>query len=128
MSTVGQMISTFVGISNQSYGGNVPTVSTRLSGPYGVHGDSFGNIYIADSWNNTVHKVDTNGIFSTVAGIGIPGYSGDGGPGTSAELANPSGVFADENGNVFICVSGNNRIRKVDAYGTISTAMGVLNI
>ena len=85
---------------------------------------SLGNLYIADSGNNRIRKVDTNGIITTVAGKGGLGYSGDGGAATNAGLNTPYAVALDALGNLYIADSGNNRIRKVDTNGIITTVAG----
>ena len=76
--------------------------------------DASGNLYIADSGNSRIRKVDTNGIITTVAGTGAAGYSGDGGPAHEAKLSNPRGVGVDASGNLYIADTFNHRIRKVD--------------
>jgi hypothetical protein len=86
--------------------------------------DSSGNLYIADTWNSRVRKVTRGGTISTVAGTGPWGYSGDGGPATSAQLIWPHGVALDSSGNLYIADSMNYRIRKVEPGGTISTVAG----
>ena len=83
--------------------------------------DSNGNWYIADVSNHRIRKVSTKGILTTVAGNGTSGYSGDGGPATSAQLFGPSSVAVDSTGNIFIADTGNGVIRKVDTAGTITT-------
>jgi len=90
----------------------------------GIALDSQGNLYIADSSHNRIRKVDTNGTITTVAGTGAFGFSGDGGPATSAELSSPFGVAVDSAGNLFIADSSNGRVRKVDTGGTITTVAG----
>ena len=110
-----------------SYGGDGgPAVSARLSRPNGIAADGAGNIFITDAGNNRIRKIDiVSGIVSTVAGNGVFGYGGDGGPAVSARLNSPSGVAVDGAGNIFIADSGNYRIRKVDAgSGVISTVAG----
>jgi uncharacterized repeat protein (TIGR01451 family) len=99
-----------------------PATSARLSYPRGVAVDGTGNLFIADFGNHRIRKITSAGIISTVAGDGIPGFSGDGGPATSARLSYPYGVAVDGTGNLFI--AANNRIRKVTATGTISTVAG----
>ncbi len=103
-----------------------PATSASLNVPSGVFVDELGNIYIADTSNHRIRKVDTSGIISTVAGNGIRGFSGDGGPATSASLDLPWGVFVDELGNIFIADQKNKRIRIVDTSGIISTVAGTL--
>jgi uncharacterized protein (TIGR03437 family) len=87
----------------------------------GIAVDASGNLYIADQYNNRVRKVAASGVITTVAGNGVAGFSGDGGPATSASLNNPAGIAVDSSGNLFI--SDNNRIREV-ANGVITTVAG----
>lgn len=86
--------------------------------------DTAGNIYITDRANCVVRKINTSGIITTVAGNGSCGYSGDGGPATAAGLDNVWGIAADRYGNLFIGDRAGNRVRKVDAAGTITTYAG----
>ncbi len=106
-----------------------PATKASLYFPSGVAVDSAGNIYFADKGNNRVRKVDTKGIITTFAGTGTAGYSGDGGPATSAKLglnltAAFQGVAVDSAGNVYIADPANNRIRMVNPAGIISTFAG----
>src|SRR5271157_2889064 len=98
----------------------------ELNTPSGVFLDSSGNIFIADSGNNVIREVvAATGNIQTVAGNTTAGLSGDNGPATSAELNNPSGVFVDNSGNIFMADSGNNAIREVvAATGNIRTVGG----
>lgn len=108
-------------------GDGIPAVSAALHQPNGVCVDNAGNLFItemASTGGNKIRKVNTAGIISTVAGNGTPGFSGDGGPATLAKLDMPSGVAVDGSGNVYIADWGNNRIRMVDATGTITTIAG----
>jgi uncharacterized protein (TIGR03437 family) len=107
-------------------GDNGPAKNAALFTPLGVAVDSAGNVYIADSLNNRVRKVDTSGNITTVAGSASPGFSGDGGPATSASLFNPIAVAVDGNNNLYIADGSNARIRKVNAAGVISTVAGSL--
>jgi trimeric autotransporter adhesin len=86
--------------------------AAQLKAAKGVVVDSAGNLYIADSGNNRIRKVSSEGIISTVAGGGTGGL-GDGGAATAAQLYSPAGVAVDSAGNLYIADSGNNRIRKV---------------
>jgi hypothetical protein len=112
------------------YGGDGgPATSAELHAPYGVAVDAFGNLYIADYYNNRIRMVAPNGTITTVVGNGygvgiVGGYSGDGGPATSAELNNPSGVTVDASGNLYIADTLNQRIREVTPGGTITTVAG----
>src|ERR1039458_587268 len=92
--------------------------------PHACAVDSFGNLYIADTSNHRIRKVDAGGVITTVAGTGKLGYNGDEGPATSAELWLPAGVAADDNGDIFISDTGNNRIRQVTPDGVIHTIAG----
>src|SRR5215212_6603184 len=86
--------------------------------------DDKGNLYIADTENNRIRKVDRDGIIHTVAGTGKEGYSGDGGPATEAALNLPIGIALDREGNLFIACHHNSRVRKVDRNGKITTVAG----
>jgi uncharacterized repeat protein (TIGR01451 family) len=101
-----------------------PALSAQLSFPNGVAVDSHDNLYIADSNNNRVRMVNANGIITTVAGAGPPGYSGDNGPARNAQLSYPNSVSLDRSGNLYITDASNSRIRRVAANGTITTVAG----
>ncbi len=93
-----------------------PAINAQLNGPTSVTVDAGGIIYIADQNNNRIRKITTYGTISTFAGKGTPGYSGDGGDATSAQLSTPIGVATDSYGNVYIADFGNYRIRKVATH------------
>lgn len=96
----------------------------RIREPKGIGVDNQGNLYIADSRNHRIRKVDAKtGIITTIAGNGTQGHSGDGGPATQAMLFAPEGIHADQMGNLYIADWGNNRIRKVDAQTQIITTI-----
>ncbi len=118
-------ITTVAGGGTWGYSGDGgPATSAKLDSPDSVAVDAAGNLYIADTQNNVIRKVDPSGIITTVAGNGTEGYSGDGGPATGAELARPYGVAVDAAGNLYIADMMNNVIRKVDANGVITTIAG----
>jgi hypothetical protein len=118
-------ISTVAGNGTDGYSGDGgAAASAQLNKPFGVAVDSGGNLYIADTFNHRVRKVDASGNISTVAGNGTAGYSGDGGAAASAPLNKPYGVAVDSGGNLYIADTFNHRIRKVDASGNISTVAG----
>jgi hypothetical protein len=113
----------FVGFAGD--GGPATSSACRLNEPTGVAVDGAGNIYIADNSNNRVRKINTSGIISTIAGVGLPyGYTGDGGPATSARLYYPKGIAADNAGNVYISDWNNNVVRKINTSGMITTIAG----
>ena len=119
------MISTVAGDGTQGYGGDGgPATAAQLYFPYGVAPDGSGNLYIVDSANQRIRKVDASGVITTVAGDGTRGYGGDGGPAVAAQLDLPYGVALDGAGNLYIADTSNDRIRKVDASGAISTVAG----
>jgi sugar lactone lactonase YvrE len=101
-----------------------PATAAQLFVPSGVVLDSGGNLYIADTSNNRIRKVDTLGIITTIAGNGTCGFSGDGGLATSASLCSPTDVGVDSTGNLYIADHDNSRIRRVDTSGTITTVAG----
>lgn len=86
--------------------------------------DNAGNVYIADAMNNRVRRVGPDGVIWTVAGNGNSGYSGDGGPATSALLNGPSALALNAQGDLYFQDYGNRRIRKVTRGGIISTYAG----
>ena len=107
----------FSGDSGQASAANVGQ-------PSGIATDAAGNIYIADSANNRIRKIATNGIITTVAGNGTRGFAGDAGAATAAQLAYPMGVWVSATNEIFIADTFNNRVRKVDTSGNISTVAG----
>jgi sugar lactone lactonase YvrE len=120
------IITTVAGNGIRGFSGDGgPATSASLS-PIGVAVDATGNLFIADTGNHRIRRVDeSTGIITTVAGNGIRGFSGDGGPATSASLNYPTGVAVDGSGNLFIADAANNRIRWVDAStGIITTVAG----
>jgi Bacterial Ig-like domain (group 3)/NHL repeat len=98
--------------------------SAELNGPRDAAVDASGNVYIADLTNNLVEKVSTSGVISIFAGTGTAGFSGDGGPATSAQLNSPQGIAFDAAGNVYIADRNNSVIRMVNSSGTISAFAG----
>jgi trimeric autotransporter adhesin len=121
------IITTIAGTGTSGYSGDGgPATSAELNYPSGVAVDASGNIYIADNSNQRVRKVTAGtGIITTIAGTGTGGYSGDGGPATSAKLFTPNAVAVDASGNVYIADWWNQRIRKITAStGIITTIAG----
>jgi trimeric autotransporter adhesin len=118
------VISTYAG-STPGFGGDGgPATAANLAATSDVAIDSLGNVYIADEGNKRVRKVNTSGIISTFAGIGVQNYSGDGGPATAAEIGQISGLITDANNNLYIADATNNRVRMVNTLGIITTVAG----
>jgi uncharacterized protein (TIGR03437 family) len=119
------VITTVAGNGTAGFGSgpdNGQAANADLNFPQGVALDSAGNLYIADTNNQRIRKV-ANGIITTVAGSGVNGFAGDGGPATSARLASPVSVGVDGAGNIYIADTQNRRVRKV-ANGVITTVVG----
>ena len=122
--TAAGIISTFAGTGVQGFSGDGgPATSAQLNTPASVM-FSGGNLYIADSSNQRIRKVDGNGTITTIAGNGVAGFSGDGGPATSASLQFPLGMAMDTAGNLYVADGDNNRVRKISASGVITTVAG----
>jgi DNA-binding beta-propeller fold protein YncE len=119
------IISTYGGNGTAGYSvDGIPATNAELKEPGGLALDDTGNLYISDYGNFRIRKIDTARIINTVAGIGLPGYSGDGIPATTAKIWSPEDVAIDNKyGNVYIADFNNHRVRKVTA-GIISTVAG----
>jgi trimeric autotransporter adhesin len=119
------VMNSIAGTGTAGYSGDGgPATSAYLDAPAGLSLDTGGNLYIASSGDSRIRKVNPAGTISTVAGTGTAGYSGDGGAATSAELNLPEGVYVDASGNIYIADWENNRIRKVNTAGIITTVAG----
>src|SRR5262249_55448296 len=121
------IITTVVGNGTASFGGDGgPAIGAGLNTPRAIALDGAGNLFISDTSNNRVRKVDAGtGIITTVAGNGNGDFGGDGGPAVNASLSFPIGIALDISGNLFIADPGNNRVRRVDVKtGFISTFAG----
>jgi sugar lactone lactonase YvrE len=105
-------------------GDGKPATEAVLAAPAGVALGEDGTVYIADTNNHLVRKLDANGVITTVAGVGTSGYSGDGGPGVDAQLSAPRSLAFDGQGNLYIADSLNGRVRRLAPDGTISTIAG----
>ena len=107
-------------------GSGVPAISTLISGATGVATDTSDNVYLVEEMQPRIRKVDqTTGLIYIIAGAGVHGFSGDGGPATAAIFDHPQGICTDRAGNVYVVDAGNYRIRKIDAVTQyISTVAG----
>ena len=120
-------ISTVAGTGTQGYNGDgIPANTAQLSLPGAVAVDSVGNLYIADTWNNRIRKVDVStGMISSIAGTGFAGVLGDGGPASMAQVNEPEGLAVDAFNNIYIADFGNSKIRMVSSLsGNIDTFAG----
>ncbi len=115
-------ITTVAGTGKVGYGGDGgPADEALLWGPNGVAVDDAGNLYVADSGNHRIRRVDPTGTITTVAGTGTRGNGGDAGPAIKAQLSGPSGVAVDNSGNLYIADTYNQQVRHVNPEGIITT-------
>ena len=118
-------VTPFAGNGNAGYSGdNGPAISASLYSPAGVCLDSAGNVYVADSLNSRIRKINTQGIITTFAGDNKGGYTGDGVQATATSLFLPTDVAVDSKGNLYISDALNGRLRMVNPSGIISTVAG----
>jgi sugar lactone lactonase YvrE len=120
------IITTVAGNGSGGYSGDgVAANIANINNPTGVAVDAQNNLYIADRNNQRIRKVDAaTKLISTIAGEGMQGFGGDGGPATAAQLNNPNDVTVDGAGNVYFTDQSNNRIRRVKTDGKIETIAG----
>ncbi|MCC6559705.1 MAG: hypothetical protein IT372_42860, partial [Polyangiaceae bacterium] len=119
------IISTLAGTGALGYGGDGgPAAQAQLKAPLGVAVGPDGVVYIADTGNNRIRRVGTDGVISTVAGDGTAGFAGDGGPATAAKLRQPRGLLVERDSALVVVDTENHRVRRIDANGTIRTIAG----
>jgi sugar lactone lactonase YvrE len=120
-----QRVRWVAGTTDYGYDGDGgPALAARLSTPFGVLPDTLGGVYISDVDAHVVRYVDAAGIITTVAGTGNKGYSGDGGPGTEAELGGPARLQFGSDGALYFCETRNHLIRRLRGDGVIETVAG----
>ncbi|MEW6477234.1 MAG: NHL repeat-containing protein [Actinomycetota bacterium] len=118
------VITTVAGTGPGFSGDGGPAVAARLQDPKAVWVAPSGDLYIADSANERIRRVDRSGTIVTVAGTGVPGFSGDGGPATAAQFDGPRGLAGDAAGNLYVADDNNHRVRRIDPAGIITTLAG----
>jgi sugar lactone lactonase YvrE len=118
-------ITTLAGTGVTGFSGDGgPAAAAQFDGPRSLAMDGADNLYVADDNNDRVRRIDPAGVITTVAGSGVEGFAGDGGPAGAAQLNHPRGVTVDGRGVLFIADSMSHRIRRVDPSGVISTVAG----
>jgi sugar lactone lactonase YvrE len=118
------VITTLAGNGKGFSGDGGPATAARLSAPRTMAADAAGNVYIVDTANNRVREVNTAGVITTIAGTGEAGFSGDGGPAIKAKFNTPHGIAVDGAGNVYVADPPNQRVRRIDTTGKITTFAG----
>jgi sugar lactone lactonase YvrE len=119
------IITTVAGGATAGVGGDGgPATAAQLEDPKAVAAAPSGDLYIADSGNERIRRVDRAGVITTVAGTGVTGYSGDGGPATAAQFDGPRSLALDGAGNLYVADDNNHRIRRIDPAGVITTVAG----
>ena len=119
------IVSTIAGNGTTAFSGDGgPALNAGINFPQGIAVGPDGSVYFSDVNQHRVRRIAPDGIISTVAGNGSFGFSGDGGPATSASLALASGIVLAPDGSLFIAEQGNHRIRRVGANGIINTIAG----
>ncbi len=119
------MITTTAGTGRQGFSGDGgPARSALINQPRDSAIGPGGSLYVADTYNNRIRRVDPDGIITTIAGTGSSTFGGDGGPATSASISLPHDVTVDTNGDIYIADSKHHRIRLIDPAGTITTVAG----
>jgi sugar lactone lactonase YvrE len=119
------MLTRVAGGATAGYSGDGGAASlAQFNAPGGLASDTAGNLFIADTGNHAVRKMTLDGNISTIAGSGLPGYSGDNGPAALAVFNGPQGLAADPFGTLYIADTNNNAVRKISASGVITTYAG----
>ena len=122
------IISTFAGATASGFAGDGgPASAARFTRPTDIRFDAAGNLYIADQGNERIRVINTSGIVSTVAGCGIIGFSGDGGPATAAKLFAPTGLDFDAAGNLYIADDSNSTVRKI-TFAPVTTGTPITSV
>jgi sugar lactone lactonase YvrE len=119
------LISIVAGTGTAGYSGDGgPATAAQLNGPYGIFLDAADNLLIADSPNHVIRRVGRDGVITTIAGSGEPGYAGDGGPARAAKFDTPQSLFVDSQGRIYVGDEHNHAVRLIERDGTIRTLIG----
>ena len=119
------IIQTIAGTGDPGYSGDGgPATQAQLSSPQGIAVDANGNVYFSDAATHTVRLIGTDGVITTLAGTGAPGFSGDGGPAAKALFNEPRGIALDPAGALYIADSMNHRLRRISKDGAVTTLAG----
>jgi len=122
---MGNRVLTVAGTGQAGYSGDgAAATAARLNSPNALAFDSQGDLYVADTLNHAVRRVDRHGVITTVAGTGEPGNSGDGGPGVAATLNSPAGLAVGFGDRLYIADTANNRVRQLGSDGIIRPFAG----
>ncbi|HMG81488.1 MAG TPA: T9SS type A sorting domain-containing protein, partial [Ferruginibacter sp.] len=118
-------IATIAGNGTAGYSGDNFAATAAELRPLGIAVDGSGNVYIGDANNDAVRKINTTGVITTIAGTGVGGFSGDGGPANMAQLHGPVGVAIDNEGSMYIGDAANNRIRYIRSTVFVNQISGI---
>jgi sugar lactone lactonase YvrE len=118
-------VTTIAGNGTTTFGvDGVPATVVGLDSPSDIVVDAAGNVIFADTNHQRVRSVDASGTIRTIVGTGVAGFTGDNGPANAAQVSSPTGLELDAAGNLYVADFGNNRIRRVDTAGNITTVAG----
>jgi hypothetical protein len=121
--TGGGLVTTLAGLAGSLGSADGTGNAARFNAPWGVAVDSAGNLYVADRYNDTIRKITSSGVVTTLAGVVGRALTGDG-PGSAAGFSSPGGIAVDSAGNLYVADYGNSTIRKITSGGVVTTLAG----